>query len=343
LFFLPLPFCLPALLLSLVFMPTKKLARRLPPFDWTGFLLIFVATFVLLSGLSNGQRWGWASDAIVLRLVGGTALIGIFICWETKAPYPFLDLSLFRDRQFGLIMLAGFVFGAGLFASGYFIPVFVQTIQNYNATDAGLLLASGGLIMMIFFPLAGRITDSISAHIPISGGLLIFAIGFFLISVVDVNTGFWALVGYTAITRIGLSLAIPSLSASALKAVPLEKLARGASTAIFFRNLGGGFGITLLTAFFEHRAQFHGQALTATQTSANQTTFEMLGTIRKLLSELGMSDTLQASGALDYLSQVIQAQANTLGFQDTFLVIAVVAVVAVGPSWMIGGAGRRKH
>jgi spore maturation protein SpmB len=69
----------------------------------------------------------------------------------------------------------------------------------------------------------------------------------------------------------------------------------------------------------------------------------MLGTIRKLLSELGMSDTLQASGALDYLSQVIQAQANTLGFQDTFLVIAVVAVVAVGPSWMIGGAGRRKH
>jgi DHA2 family multidrug resistance protein len=343
LFFLPLPFCLPALLLSLVFMPTKKLARRLPPFDWTGFLLIFVATFVLLSGLSNGQRWGWASDAIVLRLVGGTALIGIFICWETKAPYPFLDLSLFRDRQFGLIMLAGFVFGAGLFASGYFIPVFVQTIQNYNATDAGLLLASGGLIMMIFFPLAGRITDSISAHIPISGGLLIFAIGFFLISVVDVNTGFWALVGYTAITRIGLSLAIPSLSASALKAVPPEKLARGASSATFFRNLGGGFGITLLTAFFEHRAQFHGQALTATQTSANQTTFEMLGSIQKLLSELGMSDTLQASGALDYLSQVIQAQANTLGFQDTFLVIAVVALVAVGPSWMIGGAGRRKR
>jgi DHA2 family multidrug resistance protein len=269
--------------------------------------------------------------------------MGIFIWWETKAPYPFLDLSLFRDRQFALIMLAGFVFGAGLFASGYFIPVFVQTIQNYSATDAGLLLAPGGLVMMIFFPLAGRITDSVSAHVPISGGLLIFAVGFFLISVVDVNTGFWALVGYTAINRIGLSLAIPSLSAGALKAVPPEKLARGASSATFFRNLGGGFGITLLTAFFEHRAQFHGQALTATQTSANQTTFEMLGSVRKLLGEFGMSDTVQASGALDYLSKVIQAQASTLGFQDTFLVIAVVALVAVGPAWMIGGAGRRKR
>ena len=343
LFFLPLPFCLPALLLSLIFMPTKKLARRLPPFDWTGFVLIFVATFVLLSGLSNGQRWGWTSDAIVLRLVGGTALIGIFIWWETKAPYPFLDLSLFRDRQFALIMLAGFVFGAGLFASGYFIPVFVQTIQNYSATDAGLLLAPGGLVMMIFFPLAGRITDSVSAHVPIAGGLLIFAIGFLLISVIDVNTGFWALVGYTAINRIGLSLAIPSLSAGALKAVPPEKLARGASSATFFRNLGGGFGITLLTAFLEHRTQFHGQALTATQTSANQTTFEMLDSVRKLLGEFGMSDTVQSSGALDFLSRVIQAQASTLGFQDTFLVIAVVSLIAVGPAWMIGGAGRRKR
>ena len=102
----------------------------------------------------------------------------------------------------------------------------------------------------------------VPAHIPISTGLLIFAIGFFLISVIDVNTGFWALVGYTAINRVGLSLAIPSLSAGALKAVPSEKLARGASSATFFRNLGGGFGITLLTAFFEHRAQFHSEALT---------------------------------------------------------------------------------
>ncbi|MEL0018628.1 MAG: DHA2 family efflux MFS transporter permease subunit [Rickettsiales bacterium] len=343
LFYLPLPFCFPAMLMCLIFMPTKKLARRLPPFDWTGFALIFTATFLLLGGLSNGQRWGWTSDAIVLKLVGGAALMGVFIWWETKATYPFLDLSLFRNHQFALIMLAGFVFGAGLFASGYFIPVFVQTIQNYSATDAGLLLAPGGLVMMIFFPLAGRITDSFPAHMPIAGGLLIFSIGFFLISVVDVNTGFWALVGYTAINRIGLSLAIPSLSAGALKAVPPEKLARGASSATFFRNLGGGFGISLLTAFFEHRAQFHGQALTATQTSGNQTTVELLGSVRHLLGEIGMPAGVQASGALDYLSKIIEAQASTLGFQDTFLAIALVSLIAVGPAWMIGQVNRKRR
>ena len=343
LFFLPLPFCLPALLMSLIFMPTKKLARPLPSFDWTGFVLMFAATFLLLGGLSNGHRWGWVSDAVMLRLTGGCALIGIFIWWETKATYPFLDLTLFRDRKFALIMLCGFVFGAGLFASGYFIPVFVQTIQNYSATEAGVLLAIGGLIMMVFFPLSGRITDAVSSHIPISSGLLIFSVGFFLISVVDVNTAFWALVGYTSINRVGLSLAIPALSAGALKAVPTDKLARGASSATFFRNLGGGFGITLLTAFFEHRAQFHGEALTATQTSANNTTFELLDTVRQLLGKYGIPDQERISGSLDYLSKVIYAQANTLGFQDTFLVIAVVALIAVGPAWMIGKADNPKR
>ena len=96
----------------------------------------------------------------------------------------------------------------------------------------------------------------------------------------------------------------------------------------------------MLTAFFEHRAQFHSEALTATQTSANRTTFELLGLVERLLGEFGMPDLAQSSGALNYLSTVIQAQASTLGFQDTFLMIAAVALVATGPAWMIGQAGK---
>ena len=170
LFFLPLPFCVPAMMMGLVFMPTKKLARRLPPFDWIGLAMVLIIVFSAFSAISNGPRTGWDADSVVYRLWGSAAGLVIFILWELRAPYPLLDLSLFRNPQFALTMMAGFVFGAGLFASGYFIPIFVQTIQNYSATRAGLLLATGGVVMMIFFPLSGRITDSIPAHIPIATG-----------------------------------------------------------------------------------------------------------------------------------------------------------------------------
>ena len=339
LFLLPLPLCAPALLMSQIFMPNKRMSGEPPPFDWTGLALIFTAMFILLSGLSNGPRMGWDSNFTMIRLFGGGGLLIAFTLWELRATYPLLDLTLFRDRQFCLTMLAGFVFGAGLFSSSYFIPVFVQTIQNYSPTRAGFLLAPGGLVMMLFFPLAGRITDTIPAHIPIAAGLLIFSIGFFLIHAVDVNTTFFALVAYTAINRVGLSLVIPSLNIAALRAVPPEKLSRGASCSTFFRNVGGGFGITLLTAFLEHRTRFHGEAFTATQTSANETTRSLLGAARQLLVESG-PDATQTAGALNYLSQVIQAQAATLGFKDTFLAIAVGGAMAVGPAWLIGRSGR---
>ncbi len=342
LFFLPLPFCAPALMLGLVFMPGKQLAKRLPPFDWIGLGLIVVILFSVLSGLANGPRMGWSSDTTVFHLLGSAAGLVVFILWELRAPYPLIDLSLFRNPQFSLTMVAGFVFGAGLFASGYFIPIFVQTIQHYSATRAGLLLAPGGLVMMMFFPLAGRITDTIPAHIPIAVGLLIFSIGFFLIQAVDVNTTFWAMVAYTAINRVGLSLAIPTLGIAALRSVPPAKLARAASTSTFFRNCGGGLGIALLTAFFQQRTQFHGVALADTQTWANGTTVELLGEVQRLLAETGMPALNQTAGALNYLAQVVLAQASTLGFKDTFLAIAVVAALAVGPAWMIGHTGPRR-
>ncbi len=336
LFFLPLPFCFPALMLGLVFMPGKKLAARLPAFDWIGLALVLLTLFSILGGLANGPRKGWDSDYVVYRLVLGGGGLVTFILWQLRAPYPLLDLTLFRNRQFTLTMIAGFVFGTGLFASGYFIPVFVQTIQSYSATRAGFLLAPGGLVMMLFFPLAGRITDTFPAHIPIAVGLLVFAVGFFLIQAVDVNTTFLALVVYTAIIKAGLSLAIPSLSVAALRAVPPDKVARAASSSTFFRNLGGGIGITMLTAFFQLRTQFHAEALTDTQTWANQTTRELLDGIQHLLAGTGLTDLTQMAGAINYLSHVVQAQASTIGFKDTFLAIAIMALLAVGPAWMIG-------
>lgn len=343
LFYLPLPFCAPALLLGLIFLPGKKLVRPLPPFDWIGLALALIILFSVFGGLANGPRMGWNDITILMRLSGGVVTAVIFIIWELRAPYPLLDLSLFRSRRFCLTMVSSFVFGAGLYASIYFIPVFVQTIQNYSATRAGLLLAASGVVMMVFFPIGGRITDSISAHIPIAVGLLIFSAGFFLIQAVDVNTAFWVMFAYTAVNRVGLSVAIPALSAAALRAVPTDKLARGTSSSNFFLTLGGGFGVTLLTAFFQLRTRFHGEAIVATQTPANKTTLELLDGIQQLLAGTGMTDLAQARGALDYLSQVVLAQASTLGFKDTFLAIAVVTLLAVGPAWLIGHAAPNRQ
>src|SRR6201994_4914433 len=81
-FYISLPFCALAAVLGLFFMPSRPMPREIPPFDWLGFFLLCAALLGLMTGIADGQREGWASDTIVLRLVvGGLAALG-FILWE---------------------------------------------------------------------------------------------------------------------------------------------------------------------------------------------------------------------------------------------------------------------
>ena len=75
-FYISLPFCGIAALMGAFFMPTRPLAREIPPFDWLGFALLCVGLWGLMTGIADGQREGWSSDVIVFRLVLGTLSAG---------------------------------------------------------------------------------------------------------------------------------------------------------------------------------------------------------------------------------------------------------------------------
>jgi hypothetical protein len=68
---------------------------------------------------------------------------------------------------------------------------------------------------------------------------------------------------------------------------------------------------------------------------------ELLADIRHLLAGTGLPEVTQKAGALNYLTEVLLAQASTLAFKDTFLAISIVAFLAVGPAWLIGRTGKR--
>lgn len=341
-FFISLPLCAVAMVLGAVFMPTRRLPDRIPGFDWAGFGFLCVALLCLLTALADGQREGWTSDYIVLLLVVGTTAAAGFILRELFAKAPLLDLTIFADPAFASAATIGFIFGAGLLGSTYIIPVFVQTIQGYTPLRSGLLLMPAGLLLAFIFPLAGRVSDTMPSYILITGGLVVFALAFFLMGLADVNTGFWTFAFFTALTRLGLGFVNPVLNASALKAVPPEKVRQGAGAVTFIRQLGGAFGVSLLVAFLEQRTRFHGEAFTATQTVAHGPSRDLVAAIGHLFGEIGLPAAEQDRMALSYLGQMLYAQARTLAFQDTFMVIGVVAVVALVPAWAMSRSHRRK-
>ncbi len=252
---------------------------------------------------------------------------------------PLVNLAVFGVLRYAAAAAVALIFGAGIFGSSYLVPLFVQTIQGYTPTRAGELLIPGGLILGIVFPIAGRVTDRFPAYIMVAAGLFIFGLSSLLMHDVDANTGFWRLAYLVLLGRVGLGVMMPALNAGALSVLRPEMLSQGTGTINFVRQLGGAFGVSLLSAATEARFAFHADALTGTQTSGNGTTLELISRVGDLGGMWGVPGTQTLSGALDYLGKVITAQAQSLAYGDGFALVGIVFWVGILPAlWM-----RRKH
>ncbi|MEQ8192850.1 MAG: DHA2 family efflux MFS transporter permease subunit [Rhodospirillales bacterium] len=334
-FLMPLGLVGIAFLLGLFLMPHRKFSRKLPSFNWSGYGLLIIALVCIMGGIGNGQRWGWGSNATLLAFIIGIASATAFVISQLHVKNPLLDPTLFLNPQFASAVLLAFVFGAGAFATNYAIPVFAQTVQGFTPTAAGAIIVPAGMMLLVLIPLSGKIADNVPNYIPIMAGCLLFAGAMYFISEADVNTAFWTIALLVMVSRGGHGIVNPNMGKAAIGAVPADKINRGVGTYNFMRQMGGAFGVNIIVVIMETRTAFHSEALTATQTAGNPTSREFLGKVENLLNEAGVPEAVQEPGALNYLGKVIYAQAETLGFQDAFMIIGWVFILVLIPAWIL--------
>lgn len=329
---LPLPVL--GMALGWVFLPSREKppGTPRPRFDWPGFLLLGAALTLLLAGLSSGQRHGWTSDEVVTELMLALLAAAGFVGWELRARSPMLDPRIYANRGFACASAVAVVYGAALFGTTYLVPLFVQLVQGYTATRAGLLLMPAGLMMVICFPISGRIADRVAPTWPMVIGLSVFAWSCWLMAAVDTNLSFWTFALWVLVGRIGLSLAMPSMNTGALRALPPRFLGQGAGAINFARQFGGALGVNGLSIVLEQHTQIHATALAATQDGGNPVTLELRRMVEGMLAQEGVPETLRLAGFEDYLARVVLAQAQMLGFRDAFIVSAVVCAAAILPA-----------
>jgi EmrB/QacA subfamily drug resistance transporter len=334
-FYVPLPLVIVALVGGWIFMPSRRPPGTVKPFDWIGYILLCTALYCMMTVIGTGQREGWGSDGILALILIGVGTGFGFVISQFREASSLLDMSLLRNPQFSSAIFVAFVFGAGNFAITYAIPVFGQLVQGYTPTLAGLLLLPASLLVVAMLPFTGRLSDVVAPSYPIMGGLAMFALAAIFLASVDVNTSFWTMAFFCIVGRFGMAFISPALMASALRSVPADKLNEGSGTINFFRQLGGATGINTLVVALEWRTQFHSDSLTQTQTAGNTATREFLSGIENLLGEAGVPASVQPSLALDYLGKMLQSQADTMGFQDGFMLIAIVFIVALVPAYIL--------
>ncbi|MEC8175010.1 MAG: DHA2 family efflux MFS transporter permease subunit [Pseudomonadota bacterium] len=334
-FWAPLPIIFTAALMGWVFMPSVPSKER-KAFDWVGYILLIVSVYCLVTAITEGNREGWTSSYIVGLFITGITC-GIVLVWtQLQSWSSLIDLTLFKNKQFAMVAFIAFVFGFGNFGTGYGVPVFGQLIQGMTPIVAALMMLPSSLLIVAALPFTGKLADRIPAHIGILVGLALFAIGTAPMAGADVNTSFFLIGFYFVVSRMGMSFTNPFIMSAALRTLPPEQLSAGGGMVNFCRQFGGSMGLTAWVAFVQYRTQHHGDALTATQSSDNSTTRELMESVGRVLSEEGLPLEIQSTGALHFLGEVIHAQASTFGFQDGFRLLVVFFLCAMIPAYLLG-------
>ncbi|OGR01494.1 MAG: hypothetical protein A2284_08780 [Deltaproteobacteria bacterium RIFOXYA12_FULL_61_11] len=171
-------------------------------FDLAGTFSYVLALAALVFGLSQPLA---THGQICLGL--GLAGLALFIAIEAKTPHPLLPLDLFlRNRVFAFSNLAAFISYSATFAVTFLLSLYLQEVLGRSPHQAGLILVVQPVLMVLFSPFAGRLSDRVEPRHVVSSGMALSCIGLFIFSRLhgQVSVG-WVILGLVP-QGIGLAL-----------------------------------------------------------------------------------------------------------------------------------------
>ncbi len=168
----------------------KKLRETLN-IDYIGIGLLALGLGALQVVLDKGEREDWFSSNFITLFAVTAALALVFVVfWELNHKDPVVEIGLLKDRNFFMANVMMLLLGFVLLGSTVLIPLYLQTLMGYTATDAGLALSPGGFLIMLMMPFIGLMLSKVEARWLILTGLIITALALFHLTSLNLNVDF---------------------------------------------------------------------------------------------------------------------------------------------------------
>jgi DHA2 family multidrug resistance protein len=298
--------------------------------DYVGILLVALGFGCLEVVLDKGDREDWLeSRFIVAFLITAIAALVAGVVWELKRKDPVVDLTLLKERNFALASVLYFIVFFILFASTLLVPFMLQSLFAYTATDAGMVLSPGAMVIVVLVPLVVMISKRVQPRWMMGFGLMVCAFASFSMTQLDLNGDYSSFVIPRMVLGLGFAFLFIPLNLTAYSYLPPEKNNRASSLINLFRNLGGSFGVAFVATMLARRSQFHQSVLGAHISAYDQAAGATVRSIKGKLVAAGVpaGEALTRAQALIYAT--LQKQSALLAFLDVFWLLCLLALAAV--------------
>ncbi|BBB90063.1 MAG TPA: DHA2 family efflux MFS transporter permease subunit [Methylomusa anaerophila] len=304
-------------------------------FDYGGFITSALGLFCLLLALSEGTDEGWSSAYILALFYIALASLVLFVFIEINHPAPLLDLSLFKNWNFSLSTIVGFIGTIGLFGGIFMVPLFMENMRGNTAMQTGLLIFPSAVAAGLMMPVAARLADKFGAKPVVITGLVLLTAGSLPLIFIDLNTSDNAIRLLMTVRGLGLGLFVMPVTVLGMNTVPMPKISRASSLNNAVRQISGSLGIAILTTVLQNRQIVHLQQIGENINTAAKATAGMLAYGEKLFAHNGSTVFLAKTQALALISSLVQRQSYIFAFDDAFLVLAIICGAAILPALLL--------
>jgi DHA2 family multidrug resistance protein len=297
--------------------------------DYIGIALLTLGIGALQILLDKGQEDDWFGSRFITTLViVATVCLISLVVWEWFQKAPIIDVHMFSSFNFASANLMMFMLGVMLFSSLVLMPQFLQTLLGYTSELAGFALSAGGLVLLIEMPIMGKLTTKFQARYLIAFGWFALSVAmYYSTKRIDLLISFNAATLLRIAQVIGLGFLFVPITLAAYVGIPANKNNAVAGIVNFMRNMGSSVGTSMVTTLIARRSQLHQARLVEYTRPGNPNFQNSVNGLVTRLAHSGVSVPDAHIHAYARIYQEVQAQAGSLAYIDTFMVLAVGSAI----------------
>jgi DHA2 family multidrug resistance protein len=299
--------------------------------DWTGIALLSTGVGSLQTVLERGQTEDWFATGYItlLTVVAILSLVG-FVLWELHIPNPVVNLRVLKSKSLSVAAVLTFITGMGMFTSIFLTPVLAQRLLGFTPTQTGTLLLPGAIIAVFALVITGKLLQKgVSPVIIIGTGFLCFIYFNWSMSQINLDTSWGYIMGKLIFRALGMALLTVPLSSLAVSSLAPKDMPQGTALNNMMRQLGGSFGISIITTYSTRRIASHRVDMISNVTASNPLVTDRLNAFTNYFQQKGSGFLDAHLKAMKMIDLSIVKQSTLLSYMDSYVLIGSLFALAL--------------
>jgi DHA2 family multidrug resistance protein len=315
--------------------------RSLAPVDWPGITLLIIGVGGLQYVLEEGNRRDWFADTEILALsvAAGASLVGL-IWWQlsSRNEHPVIDFRVLRNRDLAASIFLFVILGFGLFGGTFLFPLFTQGILGFTPTETGLTMLPGGLATAAMALVCGRLLNGkrplVDPRLLIVLGVALFCVAMWKLGHLTVAAGEADARVPLIIRGLAMGLLFTPINNAAFGSIDPRQAQQASGLVNLSRQLGGSFGIAILSTYLSQHVQYHRADLVANTVAGSPAFDQRFQGAYNMLVAHGASAAQAQQAAYALVDRAVTQQAAMLAYNDAWLLI-LMSFVCVAPAVLL--------